>query len=229
MADILHAGAEWLADQLLASATRPVRYYRGTNFSVVNASVGVSRFEAQGTSGVVEQWEMRDFIVKAGTLPFGEPQRHDTIVETLNGVDVTYEVTSPRGVPLFHYSDAFRKTLRIHTLAKSESSPVPATIRRRFWGAFAGQAITDAQIVSALASDLGGTRAQTRQIAASTAYIYVVLPTSFGTPAFAVSGLLTTAFEATQRTITFAGQPATSYGIYRSTYPITGTINLVVS
>jgi hypothetical protein len=178
---------------------------------------------------VVETWESRDYIVKAGSLPFGEPQRHDKIVEALNGVDITYEVTSPRGVPVFHYGDAFRQTIRVHTIATAESAGIVPTLKRRFWGAFAGETITDAQIVASLANDLGGSRAQSRTITAATAYIYVVLPTSFGVPAFAVGGLTSSAWETTQRTITFAGQTATSYGIYRSTYPITGTVNLVVA
>jgi hypothetical protein len=229
MSDLLASGAAWLADQLSAGASRSVRYYRGADYGVVNATVGTSRFESQGTSGVIEQWESRDFLIKSGSLPFGEPQRHDKIRETLNGVDVTYDVTSPRGVPVFHYGDAFRQTVRVHTVATAEASSVPATLRRRFWGSFAATTMTDAQIVASLSSDLGGTRAQTRTIAAQTAYIYVVLPTSFGVPVFAVSGLTSSAWETTQRTITFAGQAATSYGIYRSTYPITGTVNLVVT
>lgn len=229
MSDMLASGAAWLAGQLSAAAGRSVRYYRGVDYGTVSATIGNSRFESQGTSGVVESWESRDFIIKAGTLPFGEPLRHDRIVETLNGVDITYEVTSPRGVPVFHYGDPFRQTIRVHTIATSESAQVPTTLRRRFWGAFAAETITDAQIVASLSSDLGGSRAQARTITATTAYIYVVLPTSFGVPTFAVSGLTSSAWETTQRTITFAGQAATSYGIYRSTYPITGTINLTVS
>jgi hypothetical protein len=229
MTDMLSAGATWLAGQLASGASRSVRYQRGLDFGLVNATIGTSRFESQGTSGVIEQWESRDFIIKAGTLPFGEPLRHDKIVETINGVDVTYEVTSPRGVPVFHHGDAFRQTVRVHTISINESAGVAPTLRRRFWGSFAAETMTDAQIVASLANDLGGSRAQSRTITAATAYIYVVLPTSFGVPTFAVSGLTTTAFEPTQRTITFAGQSALSYGIYRSTYPITGTVNLVVS
>lgn len=229
MSDLLASGASWLAGQLAQAASRSVRYQRGVDYGSVLATIGSSRFEAQGTSGIVETWESRDYIIKAGTLPFGEPQRHDKIVETLNGVDVTYDVTSPRGVPVFHWGDPFRQTVRVHTIATAEASPVPATLRRRYWGAFAGESITDAQIVASLSSDLAGTRAQSRTITASTAYIYVVLPTSFGVPTFAVSGLTTSAFETTQRTSTFAGQPATSYGIYRSTYPISGTVNLTVT
>jgi len=229
MSDLLASGASWLAGQLSASASRSVRYYRAANYGVISAAVGTSRFESQGTSGVIEQWESRDFLIKAGTLPFGEPLRHDKIVETVNGVDVTYEVTSPRGVPVFHYGDAFRQTVRVHTIATAESSQVAPTLRARFWGSFAATTITDAQIVASLSSDLGGSRAQSRTITAATAYLYVVLPTSFGVPTFAVSGLTSSAWETTQRTITFTGQAATSYGIYRSTYPITGTVNLVVA
>jgi hypothetical protein len=229
MSDLLASGAAWLAGQLSAGASRSVRYQRGADYGAVSATIGNSRFESQGTSGVVETWESRDYIVKAGSLPFGEPQRHDKIVETLNGVDITYEVTSPRGVPVFHYGDAFRQTIRVHTIATAESAGIAPTLKRRFWGAFAGETITDAQIVAVLSSDLGGSRAQSRTITAATAYIYVVLPTSFGTPTFAVSGLTSSAWETTQRTITFSGQTPTSYGIYRSTYPITGTVNLVVA
>lgn len=229
MSDMLASGAAWLANQLSAGASRSVRYQRGVDYGNVLAAIGTSRFESQGTSGVVETWESRDFIIKTGTLPFGEPQRHDKIVETLNGIDITYEVTSPRGVPVFHYADAFRQTVRVHTVATAEAAQVAPTLRRRFWGSFAAATITDAQIVASLSSDLGGSRAQSRTITAQTAYIYVVLPTSFGVPTFAVSGLTSSAWETTQRTITFAGQAATSYGIYRSTYPITGTVNLTVS
>ena len=229
MSDLLASGAAWLAGQLAAGASRSVRYSRGADYGTVNATIGSSRFESQGTSGVIEQWESRDFIIKAGTLPFGEPLRHDKIIETVNGVDVTYEVTSPRGVPVFHYGDAFRQTVRVHTIATAESAQVAPTLRRRFWGAFAATTITDQQIAASLSNDLGGSQAQTRTITATTAYVYVVLPTSFGTPTFAVSGLTSSAWETTSRTITFAGQSALPYVIYRTTYPITGTVNLVVT
>jgi hypothetical protein len=229
MSDLLASGAAWLAGQLSASASRSVRYARGVDYGTVSATIGTSRFESQGTSGVVEMWESRDFVIKAGALPFGEPLRHDKIIETLNGADVTYEVTSPRGVPVFHYGDPFRQTVRVHTISTAESAGIAPTLKRRFWGSFAATTITDQQIVASLSGDLGGSRAQSRTIAAATAYIYVVLPTSFGAPTFAVSGLTSSAWETTQRTITFTGQTATSYGIYRSTYAITGTVALTVS
>ena len=122
MADMLASGASWLAGQLSASASRSFAYFRGANVGTIKAAVGVSRFESQNTSGVVETWESRDFILPASSLPFGDPARHDRIVETIGGISVTYEVTSPRGVPVFHYGDAFRQTVRIHTIASSEQA-----------------------------------------------------------------------------------------------------------
>jgi len=229
MSDLLASGAAWLADQLAAGAARPCRYYRGADYGIVNATIGRSQFEAQNTSGVVETWQSRDFIIRAGSLPFGEPMRGDKIVEQIGGIDVTYEVASPRNTAWWEYGDTFRQTVRVHTVATAEASQAAPTLRARFWGSLASATITDAQIVASLSTDLGGSRAQSRTITAATAYLYVVLPTSFGTPTFAVSGLTSSAWETTQRTITFSGQAATSYGIYRSTYPITGTVNLTVS
>ena len=116
VADMLASGAEWLAGQLHASASTAVVFVRGNTAVEANATIGSSAFEAAGQNGVVERWESRDFIVRAADLPFGEMQRGDKVVETINGIATTYDVTSPRGVPLWHYGDAFRQTVRIHTV-----------------------------------------------------------------------------------------------------------------
>jgi len=115
MADMLSAGAEWLADQFAASASLTVAYKRGANSSQFVATIGKSMFESSGQNGVTEQWESRDYIVKTADLPYGEPLRGDLIVEDIGGVSVFYEVTAPRGVPLFHYGDAFQQLVRVHT------------------------------------------------------------------------------------------------------------------
>jgi hypothetical protein len=81
----------------------------------MTASISRSTFEAQGQNGVIEAWESRDYLVKTDELPYGEPRRGDIIFETLDGVATLYEVTAPRGVPIFHYADAFQTILRIHT------------------------------------------------------------------------------------------------------------------
>lgn len=115
MADMLSDGAAWMADQLAASASLTCAYKRGANSSQFVATIGKSMFESSGQNGVTEQWESRDYIVKTADLPYGEPLRGDLIIEDIGGVSVFYEVTSPRGVPLFHYGDAFQNLVRVHT------------------------------------------------------------------------------------------------------------------
>jgi len=115
VADMLSAGAAWLADQFAASASLTVAYKRGVNSSQFVATIGKSMFESSGQNGVTEQWESRDYIVKTADLPYGEPLRGDMIVEDIGGVSVFYEVAAPRGVPLFHYGDAFQQLVRVHT------------------------------------------------------------------------------------------------------------------
>ena len=115
MADMLSDGAAWMADQLAASASLTGAYKRGANSSQFVATIGKSMFESSGQNGVTEQWESRDYIVKTADLPYGEPLRGDVIVEDIGGVSVFYEVTAPRGVPLFHYGDAFQNLVRVHT------------------------------------------------------------------------------------------------------------------
>jgi hypothetical protein len=112
---MLSDGAAWLADQFAASASLTVAYKRGANSSQFVATIGKSTFESSGQNGVTEQWESRDYIVKTADLPYGEPLRGDLIVEDIGGVSVFYEVAAPRGVPLFHYGDAFQHLVRVHT------------------------------------------------------------------------------------------------------------------
>ena len=115
MPDLLANGAAWLAGQLKAAAGASVTYRRGEDETAITATIGRSQFEAANQSGVVENWESRDYLVSYGDLPYGEPQRGDVIVETVGGDLCEYEVASPRGVPVFHFGDAFRAVVRIHT------------------------------------------------------------------------------------------------------------------
>ena len=116
MADLLADGAAWLAGQLKAAAARPVIFVRGNSAIEVSATVGMSSFQAADQNGVLEQFESRDFIIDVADLPFGEPQRGDKVVETIDGIAITYDVSTPRGMPLWRYGDAFRRTARIHTV-----------------------------------------------------------------------------------------------------------------
>ena len=76
-------------------------------------------FEVDDGYGVVQKWESRDFLILAADLILAGlqtlPQRGDRILETQAGTTYTYEVLAPGKEPPFRFSDAFRKTLRIHT------------------------------------------------------------------------------------------------------------------
>jgi hypothetical protein len=116
VADMLANGAAWLTGQLKAVAGSAVTYRRGSDEAEVVATVGRSQFEAANQAGVVETWESRDFLVTTADLPYGDPERGDVIIEASGETVVEYEVTSPRGVPEWHYGDAFRSIVRIHTV-----------------------------------------------------------------------------------------------------------------
>lgn len=115
MPDMLAIGSAWLAGQLKAAAGSTVTYRRGSDQAEVTATIGRSEFEAQSQSGVVENWESRDYLITYADLPFGEPMRGDVIVETVGGDLCEYEVAAPRGVPVFYPGDAYRSLVRIHT------------------------------------------------------------------------------------------------------------------
>ena len=113
--NMLASGASWLAAQLKTAAGSTVVYVRGSHAVEVTATIGSSAFESANQSGVVERWESRDFLIATSDLPFGDPVQGDKIVEQINGVSVTYAVSTPRGVPPWHYADGFRLIVRVHT------------------------------------------------------------------------------------------------------------------
>ena len=127
MPDMLAAGAAWLTSQLNAAAGTTVTYRRGSDEAEITATIGRSEFEAQSESGVVENWESRDYLVPTSALPFGNPVRGDVIVELVDGLELEYEVAAPRGVPVFRPGDAFRSIVRIHTKQTTDGVAVLLT------------------------------------------------------------------------------------------------------
>ena len=119
MTDILERGSNWLEDQRVAHASRPVEYQRGESTVEVPASIGRTEFEIDNGVGILERTESRDFLVPAVSLVLNDtqtlPKRGDRIRETIGTVTFTYEVMAPGKEPPWRYSDAYRRTLRIHT------------------------------------------------------------------------------------------------------------------
>lgn len=127
MADILERGSNWLEDQRVAHASRSVEYQRSESSVEVPASIGRTVFEIDGGVGILERTESRDFLVPAVSLVLDGtqtlPERGDRIRETIGTVTFTYEVMAPGKEPPWRYSDAYRRTLRIHTkLTGTEST-----------------------------------------------------------------------------------------------------------
>jgi len=117
--DLLEQGSRWLDDQRVRHLSRPVTYCRGAVSAEVQAAVGRTVFEVDSGTVVLEQFESRDFLIRAGDLVLNEqhvlPERGDRVREEQDGVTYVYEVMAPGREPCFRFSDPFRRTLRIHT------------------------------------------------------------------------------------------------------------------
>ena len=126
MADMLQAGAAFLAAQNKAHMSQTVTYQRGDATVELKAKIGRTQRASQDTFGAQVSWEARDYIVQGDDLVLdGErvtPQEGDRITETLGGNTLTYEVQSFPGEPCFRFADAYRIELRIHTRQIAEES-----------------------------------------------------------------------------------------------------------
>ena len=128
MGNLLARASEWLENQRTVHATAPVQYVRGSQTAEVSATIGKTTFElmtAMGSSCGPSPatsccWPRTWFWAGRQTLP----QRGDRVRETQGSTVFVYEVTAPGKEPCWRYSDAFRKTLRIHTKqVETENGP----------------------------------------------------------------------------------------------------------
>lgn len=194
------------------------------------ATLVTGRWEAIDKAGNMVRMETRDFFIHRSELQ-QDPKRGDRVVVTENGASKTYEVCVPDGSQnAWRWADRSETLRRIHTMAVAGSTAVPnETLLVRAFGVSSAASITDAQITAQLTLDLGTNRVVSKQLAAASAYVYVVLPASMGEPSISINGFPSSAWEITTRSITFAGQAARPYNVYRSTYAITGSLKLEVA
>lgn len=228
MADLLGQANAWLTGQRQQHLSRSVTYLREGQTYQCSAVVTRTVFEAQTEMGVLERWESRDYVFARVDFPLDEPRRGDAIVESVGGVDYSYEATAPRGAPVWQWVDNTNTALRVHTKLKSQGNVLPV-LYPLYHGAFGQEAISDEEIGTVLAFTMASVRRQTRSIVAADQYIYVVLPTAFGEPTFAVNGLIVSAWEKEVRTLTTALTGPTEYAVYRSAYKFTGAATVSVS
>ena len=109
----------WLDGQRVRHLSRSVTYLRGSNSVELDAAVGKTLFEIDNGMAVLEKFESRDFLVRAGDLVLNGqrtlPERGDKVRETVAVTVYVYEVMAPGREPCWRYSDPYRRALRIHT------------------------------------------------------------------------------------------------------------------
>lgn len=231
MQDLLALGEAWFENQRREHLAVTVNYQPQTGLARdCRATLITGRWESVDTAGNIVRMETRDFFIHRDELP-QDPVRGDSIVMTENGSQRTYKVAIPEGArQAWRWSDRSERIRRVHTMAVAGSTATPnVNLLVRAIGVSAAASITDEQIKAQLTIDLGQSRTLSKQLVAASKYVYVVLPASFGDPSFRVNGFASTAWELTTRSITFDGQAARSYRVYRSTYAVTGNLLLEVS
>ena len=119
MAHLLERASAWLDDQRTRHASRVVSYVRGSRTLDVSATIGRTMFEVDDGCGVLVQHESRDFLILAADFVLDDqpilPQRGDQVREAQGNTTFVYEVMAPGNGPCWRYSDAFRRTFRVHT------------------------------------------------------------------------------------------------------------------
>lgn len=119
MTNLLQKASDWLEDQRTRHAASTVQYVRGSRAVELPATIGKTLFEVDDGYGVLVRHESRDFLMLVADLTIdGQsivPERGDRIRETHGNAIFIYEVTAPGKEPCWRYSDAFRKTLRVHS------------------------------------------------------------------------------------------------------------------
>lgn len=232
MADMISAGEAWFETQRRKHLSVFVEYLPVGSLlpRTCQATLVIGRWQAVDAAGQMIRSETRDFFIHRDELP-GDPKRHDKITVVENGASQVYEVAIPEGgQAAWQWADRSQKVRRIHTMATAHTPATSSTALLVVCvGASSAAAITDEQIKVQLTAQLQSSRALTRNVVAAGQYVYIVLPASFGTPLIDVNGLRVTAWQTSVRAITFDGQAARDYQIYRSLYAVTGSISIGVS
>ena len=114
MPNMMQTGFAWLADQQKANCSRTVTYTRGVNSVTLSIVDGAREFEADDGSGVIDRFEVRDYLIVTGDLIINSvltvPARGDTITDGTH----TYTVDMPDGIEVYQ-EDGAGERLVVHT------------------------------------------------------------------------------------------------------------------
>ena len=120
MSNLLHTGAAWLGEQLKEVAGVTVEYHRGaSSIDALTATVSLHEYEVLDTDGIMVLIKSRDYIVHAADLVLSgstiTPRAGDRIVETIGGVEQTFEIMPLGAQNEYEPLDTDGLLLRIHT------------------------------------------------------------------------------------------------------------------
>ena len=123
MADLLDRGLQWLHGKRQKHMARAVTYRRTEAGQVttipIEATIGRTEFQQTNEFGLVRTIESRDYLFPAADLKVGGaqvmPKAGDRILEFADGKCYAHEVMSPSDEPPWRWSDAYKRTIRVHT------------------------------------------------------------------------------------------------------------------
>ena len=122
MADLLKTGSTWLNGQRHENMAATVAYTRDAVPVNISATVGSTEFVRDEADGLMESYEMRDYLIRASDLLAGFPTNGlPTSGDTITDDGYIYEVMAADGAPCYRWSDRHHTVLRIHTKLTAES------------------------------------------------------------------------------------------------------------
>ena len=184
--------------------------------------ISISSFTLSGSASNVTQEIGSSYAIQSPGLAWST--NNAATMQTING--------TPRTSPYMPNSPV--SSNQSWTLLVGDGTTIASSTRtvtfthKRYWGVSSATAIDDAGII-ALSSEFSTSRAQTRTLTASAQYLYIVYVDTAGAASFTVNGFSDTSWQLTQRSFVNASGYSTTFRIYRSANPLTGTYTVVVS
>lgn len=120
VANQLETGLAWLSDQRRAHMSRTITYVRGNSSVELVATAGRSRFQQIDSGrGAALRVHAHDFILSVAELVIdGDatlPRPGDQVRTVIDGVEHVFTVAPFAGGPCYEFTDASRRTVRVHT------------------------------------------------------------------------------------------------------------------
>ena len=117
---LLSRGQAMLNRQVKVAGGVEITYTRQGRSIPLTAIIGRTAFASNLDGGARVQWGDRDYLIEVADLTFGEPKLGDRITETIDDVEVVFEVMTPStGEPAWRYSDQTRTLWRLHVKRQS--------------------------------------------------------------------------------------------------------------